>query len=109
MERWRKPLSYSILLSFPCPYVFSVYVCLRDGNNLLDFPHHHDACQHVLQLLTRDWLSGVPNRAVGSHNRLWCQVICVITTLCSLRAEDRQKKLGRYRKVHFIYNNYKKM
>ncbi len=44
MERWRKPLSYSILLSFTCPCLFSVYVGLRDGDYLLDFPHHHDAC-----------------------------------------------------------------
>lgn len=37
-------LSYSILISFLCPHLVSVYIGLRNGDYLLDFPHHHDAC-----------------------------------------------------------------
>lgn len=78
-------LSQFILLCFSLHYL-SMYAGLRNGDYLLDFPHHHDACKHVLQLLACDWLSGVPNRTVWCHDRLWCQVIRVVATLGSLRA-----------------------
>lgn len=61
----------SFYLALFSPSSLSVYTGLRNGDYLLDFPHHHDAREHVLQLLARDWLSGVPNRAVGCHDRLW--------------------------------------
>lgn len=43
-------------LSLLLPHRPSLNVGLCDGDDFLDFPHHHDACEHLLQLLARDWL-----------------------------------------------------
>lgn len=65
----------------------SVHVDRRHGDGFLDLSHHDDACEHVLHLLTRDWLSGVPYGTVGRHDGLWRQVVRVVTPLSTLGTE----------------------
>lgn len=93
-------LSPSLSLSLLLPQISSLNVGLRDGDYFLDFPHHHDACEHLLQLLARDWLGRVPYRAVRGYNRLWRQVICVIPAFGSLRAEKKRRVLCALRQVN---------
>lgn len=65
----------------------SVHVDRRHGDGFLDLSHHDDACEHVLHLLTCDWLSGVPYGTVGRHDGLWRQVVRVVTPLSTLGTE----------------------
>lgn len=60
---------------------------LRHVNGFLDFADDEDAGKHLLQLFFWDWLSRVPDGAVGSHHRLRGQVKGVIATFSALRTD----------------------
>lgn len=63
---------------------------LRHVNGFLDFTDDQDARKHLLQLFFWDWLSGVPDGAVGSNHRLRGQVEGVVATFSTLWT-DREK------------------
>lgn len=97
-------LSFSLSLSFFLHLSLDVGLC--DGDNFLDFPHHHDARQHLLQLLARDRLGRVPYRAVWGYDRLWRQVIRVIPAFGSLRTGKKQR-VCKLRQENLIQKTYK--
>lgn len=60
---------------------------LRQVHDVLDFTHGEDAGEHLLELLFRDGLRGVPDGAVGSDHGLGGQVEGVVSPLGALRAD----------------------
>lgn len=60
---------------------------LRQVDGFLDFTHEQDAGEHLLELLFRDGLRGVPDGAVGSDHGLGSQVERVVPPLGALRTD----------------------
>lgn len=73
--------------SVPVHSVSDLVHALRQVHGVLDFAHGEDAGEHLLELLFRDGLRGVPDGAVGSDHGLGGQVEGVVSPLGALRAD----------------------
>lgn len=93
----------------PGPFTVRLVHALRQVHGVLDFTHGEDAGEHLLELLFRDGLRGVPDGAVGSDHGLGSQVEGVVSPLGALRADGEggteQRRVNIIARLIIIFDN----